>query len=118
MGGRERLATDFPHLLGSRARVLAKQEEAAAAAGKVGVAPLPPTCLEPADPSQDLGEVAASRLGGGSCRCPPPGLGPGQWEDEPEQGSPVSRACPHPTPPLPPATSCSLSVLSLGQEEG
>lgn len=35
-------AGDFPHLLGSRARVLAKQEEAAAAAGKVGVAPLPP----------------------------------------------------------------------------
>lgn len=40
-GGRERLAT-FPHPLGSGAKVLAKQEEAAAAAGKVGVAPLPP----------------------------------------------------------------------------
>lgn len=39
---RERLANDFPHLLGSRARVLAKQEEAAAAAGKAGVAPHPP----------------------------------------------------------------------------
>lgn len=36
-------AGNFPHPLGSRARVLAKQEEtAAAAAGKVGVAPLPP----------------------------------------------------------------------------
>lgn len=35
-------AGDFPHPLGSRAKVLAKQEEAAAAAGKVGVAPLPP----------------------------------------------------------------------------
>lgn len=41
-GGRELLATDFPHLLGSRARVLAKQEETAAAAGKAGVTPLPP----------------------------------------------------------------------------
>lgn len=36
------MAGNFPHPLGSRARILAKQEEAAAAAGKVGVVPLPP----------------------------------------------------------------------------
>lgn len=56
----------FPHPLGSRARVLAKQEEAAAA-GKVGVAPLPPLAWGLRIPARTWERWSLGDVGGG-CR--------------------------------------------------
>lgn len=120
-GGGARVAGNFPHPLGSRARILAKQEEAAAAAGKVGVVPLPPLAWGLRIPARTWERW--SHLGRRGRGRPTQSVAPaprsllwsaGAWArvTDVEQGSPQS------VPALL-ALFCSLSVpLSVGQQEG
>lgn len=97
-------AGNFPHPLGSRARVLAKQEEAAAAAaGKVGVAPLPPLAWGLRIPARtwERWSHLGGRRGADPCRLWSQLLVPSYVfsgaqarEKEVEKGSPVGCALP------------------------
>lgn len=97
-----------PSLLESRARVLAKQEEAAAASGKVGVAPLPPLAWGlriPARTWERWSHLGKKREGQTHADWAPASVpsngaaGAQEKENETEKGSPMEYIC-HPGPLL------------------